>query len=73
MVLYLKNLHLLKHDKWETNMMIEFLNQIIVYNGFFDTNIEFIRLENVVIVGSMEETNTLSLRFTSNLHYYNIE
>ncbi len=44
--------------------------QILTYNGFYDDNLEFVNLENIQIVGSMNPSNTLgrhklSTRFTS--------
>ncbi|CAG9863949.1 unnamed protein product [Phyllotreta striolata] len=72
LLLHFKNLHLLKPDKWGTNVLVEFLNQLIVYRGFFDSNVEFIGIENIFIVCSLEATNNLSQRFTSNLRIFNI-
>ena len=42
----------------------------MTYNGFYDENLEFVNLENIQIVGSMNPSNTLgrhklSTRFTS--------
>jgi len=42
----------------------------LTYNGFYDDNLEFVNLENIQIVGSMNPSNTLgrhklSTRFTS--------
>uniref|UniRef100_A0A6P7FU93 Cytoplasmic dynein 2 heavy chain 1 n=1 Tax=Diabrotica virgifera virgifera TaxID=50390 RepID=A0A6P7FU93_DIAVI len=71
-ILHFKNLHLLKADKWGTNILVEFLNQLIVYEGFFDSNVEFIRIDNLTVVGSLEATNNLSQRFTSNLRIFNV-
>lgn len=44
--------------------------QILTYNGFYDENLEFVNLENIQIVGSMNPSNTmgrhkLCTRFTS--------
>ena len=44
--------------------------QVITYNGFYDQNLEWVGLENVQIVASMNPGNTLgkhtlSTRFTS--------
>ncbi|XP_056634261.1 cytoplasmic dynein 2 heavy chain 1 [Diorhabda sublineata] len=72
LILHFKNLHLLKSDKWGTNILIEFLNQLIDYKGFFDSNVEFIGIENITIVGSLEATCNLSQRFTSNLRIFTI-
>jgi dynein heavy chain 2 len=42
----------------------------LTYNGFYDDGLEFVNLENIQIVGSMNPSNTLgrhklSTRFTS--------
>ena len=70
LILYLKDINLPKLDKWGTSQLIEFLQQILTYNGFYDENLEFVNLENIQIVGSMNPSNTLgrhklSTRFTS--------
>ncbi|XP_060532310.1 cytoplasmic dynein 2 heavy chain 1 isoform X2 [Cylas formicarius] len=72
LILHFRNVHLLSHDKWGTSMVIEFLSQIIEFEGFFDSNTEFIRLENVTIVGSLSSANRLSSRFLSKLHVLSI-
>ncbi|CAM4781010.1 unnamed protein product [Rotaria magnacalcarata] len=70
LILYVKDINLPKLDKWGTSQLIEFLQQILIYNGFYDENLEFVNLENIQIVGSMNPSNTLgrhklSTRFTS--------
>ncbi|CAF3596551.1 unnamed protein product, partial [Rotaria sordida] len=70
LILYVKDINLPKLDKWGTSQLIEFLQQILTYNGFYDDNLEFVNLENIQIVGSMNPSNTLgrhklSTRFTS--------
>ncbi|VEN39261.1 unnamed protein product [Callosobruchus maculatus] len=72
LILHLKNLHLLKPDKWGSNILIEFLNQLMVYRGFYDTNVEFIAVENLLIVGSLTVANNVSKRFISNLRIMNV-
>ncbi|UJR10563.1 hypothetical protein I4U23_014763 [Adineta vaga] len=70
LILYVKDINLPKLDKWGTSQLVEFLQQILTYNGFYDENLEFVNLENIQIVGSMNPSNTLgrhklSTRFTS--------
>nr|CAI5869002.1 unnamed protein product [Callosobruchus analis] len=72
LILHLKNLHLLKPDKWGSNILIEFLSQLIVYKGFYDTNVEFITVENLLIIGSLTVANRVSKRFISNLRIMNV-
>ena len=54
-------------------MLIAFLQQIITFNGFYDEALEFIGLDRVQIVGSMNPATTvgrhpLSTRFTAIVH-----
>ncbi|CAF1013145.1 unnamed protein product, partial [Didymodactylos carnosus] len=70
LILYMKDINLPKPDKWGTSQLIAFLQQILTYNGFYDENLEFVGLDNIQIVGSMNALNTLgrhklSTRFTS--------
>jgi len=46
------------------------LPQVLTYNGFYDSNLEFVSLDNVQIVASMNSGNSLgrhklTSRFTS--------
>ena len=69
LVLYLKDLNLPKPDMYDTVQLISFLQQLITYKGYFDSNLEWIGLENVQIVGSMCPTGMgryeLSTRFSA--------
>ncbi|KAJ8027756.1 Cytoplasmic dynein 2 heavy chain 1 [Holothuria leucospilota] len=70
LVLYLKDLNLPKPDKWGTCPLIAFFQQVLTYNGFYDTNLEWVGLEGVQIVASMNAAHTvgrhqLTTRFTS--------
>ncbi|XP_013392185.1 cytoplasmic dynein 2 heavy chain 1, partial [Lingula anatina] len=70
LVLFLKDLNLPKPDKWGTSQLIAFLQQVLTYNGFYDSNLEWVGLEGVQIVASMNGGSTLgrhqlSTRFTS--------
>jgi dynein heavy chain 2 len=76
LVLYFKDINLPVPDKYETVELIQFLQQLLVYKGFFDSNLEWISVENVQIVASMNPSTTigrfsLSTRFTSivRIHY----
>lgn len=73
LVLFLKDINLPKPDEYNTCMLIEFLNQLITCHGFYDESLEFIGLERVQIVASMNPASTvgrhpLSTRFTANVH-----
>ena len=70
LVLYLKNLNLPKPDMYDTCMLIEFLQQIVTFGGFYDTTLEFLRISNIQIVSSINPATTvgrhpLSTRFTA--------
>ncbi|CAL4157019.1 unnamed protein product, partial [Meganyctiphanes norvegica] len=69
-ILYLKDLNLPKPDKWGTCQLITFLQQVVTYKGFYDTNLEWVGLEGVQVVASMTGGSALgrhklSTRFTS--------
>jgi dynein heavy chain 2 len=70
LILYLKDINLPKPDKYETIQLIAFLQQLITYNGFYDDNLEWMALERIQIVCSMNPSSTvgrhqLTTRFTS--------
>ena len=70
LVLYLKDINLPKPDKYNTCMLIAFLQQLITFQGFYDQNLEFLSVERVQIVCSMNPATTvgrhpLSTRFTA--------
>ncbi|KXZ45909.1 DHC7 protein [Gonium pectorale] len=69
-VLYLKDLNLPRPDKYNTCQLISFLQQLITHKGYYDENLDFIRVERVQIVGSMTPPGSvgrhaLSTRFTA--------
>ncbi|KAJ3140439.1 Cytoplasmic dynein 2 heavy chain 1 [Physocladia obscura] len=70
LILYLKDINLPKPDRYETVEFIQLLQQIITYQGFYDSNLEWVGLENVQVVASMTPStrigrSPLSSRFTS--------
>ena len=72
-VLYLKDINLPKPDQYDTCMLIAFLQQLITFEGFYDENLEFLGLERIHIVASMNPATTvgrhpLSTRFTAICH-----
>lgn len=69
-ILYLKDLNLPRPDKYNTCQLISFLQQLIAHHGYYDENLDFIRVERVQIVGSMTPPGSvgrhaLSTRFTA--------
>ena len=70
LVLYLKDINLPRPDMYDTCQLIAFLQQLITFGGFYDEDLEFLRLERVQIVASMNAATTvgrhqLSTRFTA--------
>eukprot|EP01135_Chromosphaera_perkinsii_P005308 Nk52_evm1s338 gene=Nk52_evmTU1s338 len=71
LILYLKDLNLPKPDKWGTIQLIAFLQQLVTYKGFYENEtLEWVGLENIQLVGSMNPATTLgrhdlSTRFTA--------
>ena len=70
LILYLRDINLPRPDKYETIQLISFLEQLVSHHGFYDESLEFIRLERVQIVASMNPATTVgrhpvSTRFTS--------
>ncbi|KAJ1446203.1 dynein heavy chain and region D6 of dynein motor-domain-containing protein [Pelagophyceae sp. CCMP2097] len=70
LVLYLKDLNLPRPDMYDTCMLIAFLQQVITFGGFYDKALEFLRVDHVQIVASMNPATTvgrhpLSTRFTA--------
>lgn len=78
LILFLKDLNLPKPDQYNTIQLIAFLQQLITHKGFHDDNLEWVRIENVQIIGSMNPATTvgrneLSARFSAitNVLYMN--
>ncbi|KAL2914266.1 hypothetical protein HK105_206212 [Polyrhizophydium stewartii] len=72
LILYLKDINLPKPDKYETVELVQFLQQLLTYHGFFDAGLEWVSIENIQIVASMNPSTTigrhkLSTRFTSTI------
>ncbi|KAL8004079.1 putative AAA+ ATPase domain, dynein heavy chain region D6 P-loop domain-containing protein [Plasmopara halstedii] len=70
LVLYLKDINLPKPDQYDTCMLIAFLQQLITFNGFYDQHLEFLGIEKIQLVASMNAATTvgrhpLSTRFTA--------
>eukprot|EP00050_Salpingoeca_kvevrii_P020215 m.95860 g.95860 ORF g.95860 m.95860 type:complete len:4292 (+) comp8765_c0_seq1:164-13039(+) len=70
LVVFLKDINIPKPDKWGTSPLIELLQQFIGFRGFYDSNLEWVGLENIMLVGSMNPSSTLgrhdlSERFSS--------
>lgn len=72
LIIYLKDINLPKPDRYNTIQLIAFLQQMVCYKGFYDHNLEFVALERIQIVASMNPPSTIgrhkiSTRFTANV------
>jgi len=72
LIIYLKDINLPKPDKYDSIQLISFLQQIVCYKGFYDTNLDYVTLERITVVASMNPTTTIgrhriSTRFTANV------
>lgn len=70
LVLYLKDINLPRPDRYDTCQLIAFLQQLITFDGFYDDALEFLRIERIQIVASINAATTvgrhpLSTRFTA--------
>ena len=70
LILYLKHINLARPDDYNTSQIIELLQQLITYKGFYDESLEFVHLEHIQLVFSMNQGSDighhpLSTRFTA--------
>ena len=70
LVLYLKDINLPRPDMYDTCQLIAFLQQIITFDGFYNEELEFLKLEKIQIVASINAATTVgrhpvSTRFTA--------
>jgi dynein heavy chain 2 len=70
LVLYLKNINLPRPDMYDTCQLIAFLQQLITFGGFYNAELEFLKIEKIQIVCSITAATTvgrhqLSTRFTA--------
>ena len=77
LILYLKDINLPTPDKYDTIQLIALLQQLVSYQGFYD-GLEFVSLERVQIVASMNPSSTvgrhmLSPRFTAIVRIVSVE
>ena len=72
LIIYLKDINLPQPDRYDSIQLISFLQQIVCYKGFYDTNLDYVTLERIVVVASMNPSTTIgrhkiSTRFTANV------
>jgi dynein heavy chain 2 len=70
LVLYLKDINLPRPDQYDTCQLIAFLQQLITFDGFYNEDLEFLRIDKIQIVASINAATTvgrhpLSTRFTA--------
>ena len=75
LVFYMKDINLPSPDKYGTSEIVMFLSQVVMHNGFYDDDLEFVHLEHVQIVSSMAPASTLerhplATRVTANLRVW---
>lgn len=74
LVLYLKNINLPAPDKYGTSQLLAFVQQLLVYGGFHDDNLEWVGVEKVQLVASMAPSSApLPLRLLRLLCVCSIE
>jgi dynein heavy chain 2 len=59
LILLLKDLNLPKPDKYGTVQLHSFLQQLILYQGFYDNDLEWVTVERVQIIGSMNPPGSM--------------
>ena len=59
LILYLRECNLPKPDKYDTSQLSSFLQQLVTYNGYYDDSLEFITLERIQIVCTMNPETTV--------------
>ncbi|XP_076446844.1 LOW QUALITY PROTEIN: cytoplasmic dynein 2 heavy chain 1-like [Babylonia areolata] len=77
LILYMKDINLPKPDRYGTCMLVSFLQTMVLYNGFYDENMEWVGLEGVQLVASMNASSglgrhKLTSRFTSIVRICNV-
>lgn len=68
LVLYLKDINLPRPDMYDTCQLIAFLQQIITFDGFYDEALEFLRLERIQIVASINAVCVYIVSFQVDLN-----
>uniref|UniRef100_H2ZEZ5 Uncharacterized protein n=1 Tax=Ciona savignyi TaxID=51511 RepID=H2ZEZ5_CIOSA len=75
LVLYLKDINLPKPDKWGTSQTLAFLQQLLTYHGFYDEDNEWVGLDGIQIVASLNAAATLGRHklFTSRVRILSMD
>ena len=59
LVLIIKDINLPKPDKYETIQLISFIQELITYNGYYSSDLEFVHLDKIQIICSMNPSSTI--------------
>ncbi|CUG87914.1 dynein heavy chain, putative [Bodo saltans] len=59
LILLLKDLNLPKPDRYGTVQLHSFLQQLVLYQGFYDSDLEWVTVERLQIVGSMNPPGSM--------------
>ena len=73
LIIFLKDLNLPRPDKYDTIQLIAFLQQLITYKGFYDDSLEWVSIDRIQLVATMNPVTAvgrsqLSTRFTATVH-----
>lgn len=49
LILYIKDLNIVKPDKWGTSELTALLHQILTYDGYYDEKLEWYSLKNIQV------------------------
>ena len=74
LVIYFRDVHLPKRDKFGTVQLLSFVQQLIQSGGFFDSDLAWVRIENIQLVFSTTTVGSKSLpaRFLGSLCHYTV-
>ena len=58
-VFYMKDINLPSPDKYDISEIVMFLSQVVMHNGFYNDNLEFVQIEHIQNEPSMAPASTL--------------
>ncbi|KAL3676900.1 hypothetical protein R1sor_026848 [Riccia sorocarpa] len=53
LILFFRGINLLQLDRFKSNQLFSFLQQLISYHGFYDKQMDFVRLEMIQVVATL--------------------
>ena len=74
-VLVFKNINLPLTDQYNTSQVHSFIHQLYTYHGFYDNNNEWITVDGLRIIGTMnaKHGNSMTRRLTGNMNIIHID